>query len=196
LFVLDGLLMRRVRVGRRSACELLGPGDLVRPWDSDGEYDPLPTTVDWLALRTTRLAVLDTAFVVRIAPWPSISGRIVARIARRARYLVLTQAVTHLPRASDRLLILFWLLAERWGTMARDGVHVTLPVTHEVLAMLVGARRPTVTLALQRLAQAGFVIRESRHRWLLTNQAVERLSQPERLGSGDQSDTLTTEAGV
>jgi CRP-like cAMP-binding protein len=183
LFILSGVLLRRVQVGRRSACELLGPGDLIRPWDTDGNYDPLPTTVDWLALRTTRLAVLDHHFVLRIAPWPVISGRIVARIAQRARYLALTQAVTHLPRASDRLLVLFWLLAERWGKVTPEGVSLTLPVTHEVLSMLVGARRPTVTLALQRLSQADQLIREGRHRWLLTNRAIECLSQPESLSS-------------
>src|SRR5436305_13717678 len=102
LFVLDGLLVRRVTVSKRAACELFGPGDLIRPWDSDGEYDPLPISVDWLVLKPTRLAVLDTAFVLRIARWPGINSRIVSRVAQRARYLALTQAVTHLPRAHPR----------------------------------------------------------------------------------------------
>ncbi|MGZ4169482.1 MAG: hypothetical protein ACXVSA_22440, partial [Solirubrobacteraceae bacterium] len=115
LFVLDGLLMRRVEVGGRSACELFGPTDLIRPWDADGEYHPLPISVSWIVLEHTRLAVLDTAFALRIARWPTITSHIVRRVAQRARYLTLTQAVTHLPRAYVRLLILFWLLAERWG---------------------------------------------------------------------------------
>jgi CRP/FNR family transcriptional regulator, cyclic AMP receptor protein len=182
LFVLDGLLIRRVEVGKRSACELFGPTDLIRPWDTDGEYDPLPISVNWLVLKRTRLAVLDTAFVLRIARWPTITSRIVSRVAQRARYLTLTQAVTHLPRAYARLLILFWLLAERWGKVSTDGVYVTLPLTHEVLAMLIGAHRPTVTIALQRLTRAGFLIRERSDRWLLTNSAIETLEHPERLG--------------
>jgi CRP/FNR family transcriptional regulator, cyclic AMP receptor protein len=182
LFVLDGLLLRRVEVGKRSACELFGPSDLIRPWDTDGDYDPLPITVSWLVLKRTRLAVLDTAFMLRIARWPTISSRLVSRIAQRARYLTLTQAVTHLPRAYARLLILFWLLAERWGRVGTAGVYVTLPLTHEVLAMLIGAHRPTVTIALQRLTRAGFLIRERSDRWLLTNSAIETLAHPERLG--------------
>lgn len=113
LFVLEGLMIRRVRVGRRAACELFGPSDLIRPWDTDGEYEPLPISVDWLVLKRSRLAVLDTGFALRVAPWPSITSRIVSRVAQRGRYLALTQAVTHLPRAYARLLILFWLLAER-----------------------------------------------------------------------------------
>jgi hypothetical protein len=181
LFVLDGLLIRRVNVGKRSACELFGPTDLFRPWDTDGEYAPLPISVDWLVLKNTRLAVLDTAFVLRVARWPKIISQIVSRIAQRARYLALTQAVTHLPRAYARLLILFWLLAERWGRVSKDGVSVTLPLTHEVLAMLIGAHRPTVTIALQRLTRAGFLVRERTDRWLLTNAAIACLEHPESL---------------
>jgi CRP/FNR family cyclic AMP-dependent transcriptional regulator len=186
LFVLDGLLIRRVEVGRRPACELFGPTDLIRPWDTDGAYDPLPITVDWLVLKCTRLAVLDTSFALRVARWPTITSRIVSRVAQRARYLTLTHAVTHLPRAYVRLLILFWLLAERWGKVGTEGVYVTLPLTHEVLAMLIGAHRPTVTIALQRLTRAGFLIRETSDRWLLTNSAIEALEHPESMGlAGD-----------
>jgi CRP-like cAMP-binding protein len=182
LYVLDGLLLRRVEVGKRSACELFGPTDLIRPWDTDGEYDPLPIAVSWLVLKHSRLAVLDTAFLLRIARWPTITSRMVSRVAQRARYLTLTHAVTHLPRAYVRLLILFWLLAERWGTVGTDGVYVTLPLTHEVLAMLIGAHRPTVTIALQRLTRAGYLIRVSSDRWLLTNSAIETLEHPESMG--------------
>jgi CRP-like cAMP-binding protein len=134
-----------------------------------------------MALKPTQLAVLDAAFVLRTARWPAINGKIVSRVAARARYLALTQAVTHLHRARARVLILFWLLAERWGTVTPGGVQVDLPLTHEVLAMLVGAHRPTVTIALQRLARAGFLIRERSDRWLLTRHAVECLGHPDSL---------------
>ncbi len=139
-FQLDGLMLRRVHVGKRSACELFGPGDIVRPWDADGEYDPLPISLDWIVLRPTRLAVLDAAFALRTARWPAITGQLCGRIAQRARHLALTQAITHLPRAHPRLLMLFWILADRWGTVSAEGVRVTLPLTHETLAMLVGSR--------------------------------------------------------
>jgi len=181
LFIVHGLMIRRVTVGKRAACELFGPGDLIRPWDTDGEYAPLPITVDWKVLKPTRLAVLDTAFALRTARWPRITSRIVGRVAQRVRYLALTQAVTHLPRVYARLLILFWLLAERWGNVSADGVYITLPLTHEILAMLVGAHRPPVTIGLQRLSRAGLLTRASSDRWLLTNLAIQRLSEPQSL---------------
>lgn len=196
LFVVDGLLVRRVSVAGRTACEIFGTGDLTRPWDEDGEYEPLAITVDWLVLKPTRVALLDRSFALRVARWPSISARLLQRVASRARHLALTQAVTHLPRTHARLLLLFWLLAERWGTVSREGVVVRLPLTHQVLAMLVGSHRPTVTIALQKLTRAELLIRQSSHRWLLTNHAIESLREPESLSLIGGEDTPDEAEGM
>jgi hypothetical protein len=51
----------------------------------------------------------------------------------------------------------------------------------EVLGMLIRAQRPTVTIALQRLARAGLLVRERTDRWLLTNHAIGRVGHPESL---------------
>lgn len=187
LLLIEGLMIRLVTVGSRTACELFGPGDVIRPWDADGEYAPLPIDLAWRVPRRARLAVLDTRFAAQIAAFPTIVGTLMSRVATRARSLALSHAVSHLPRVDSRLLILFWLLAERWGTVSSDGIRITLPLTHEVLAVLVGVRRPTVTLALQRLARADLLVRESRDRWLLTQSAQQHLRQPESLMLVDAS---------
>jgi hypothetical protein len=181
LFVLDGLLVRRVRVAGRTSCELFGPGDLTRPWDEDGEYAPLAVNVDWLVLQPARVAILDDRFSLRVARWPSINATLVQRVAARARKLAIFQAVTHLPRTHARILLLFWLLAERWGAVSTAGVVVKLPLTHQVLAMLVGSHRPTVTLALQKLARRELLVRESSSRWLLTQKGIDCLAHPSSL---------------
>jgi DNA-binding transcriptional ArsR family regulator len=179
LLVLDGLLIRKVTVGKRSSCELFGPNDLVRPWDSDRDYRPLVVSTDVVVLRPVRMAILDSAFALRMAPWPSVTARLVSRVSGRARYLALTHAVGQLRRIDSRLLILFWLLAERWGKVGLDGVRIRLPLTHEVLAMLVGAHRPTVTLALARLNTLGLLTRERPDSWWLSNAAIESLGRPD-----------------
>jgi hypothetical protein len=175
LLVVDGLIVRRVAAGGRTTCEIIGAGDVLRPWDQDGDYDPLPVSVEWLVMQRAQLAVLDGVFARRIAPWPSITGELIGRVAVRARRLALSAAVTHLPRTHARLLLLFWLMAARWGRVTPDGIALSLPLTHQVLAMLVGSHRPTVTVALQRLAGDGLLLREAHNRWLLTNKAIDAL---------------------
>jgi CRP/FNR family transcriptional regulator, cyclic AMP receptor protein len=175
LFVADGILLRRVTVASRVACELFGRGDVLRPWDEQEPYEPLRVTVDWLVLEPALLAVLDDVFAQRVARWPCIAAQIMERIAGRARDLALAAAVTHLPRADERMLLLFWLLAQRWGAMTREGVLIKVPLTHELLATLIGSRRPTVTIAVQKLARDQLLIRHDKDRWLITAKAIQAL---------------------
>jgi CRP/FNR family transcriptional regulator, cyclic AMP receptor protein len=194
LFVVHGVMIRTVRVENRVACEVFGPGDLFRPWDADGEYAPMSVGLGWRVLRATRLAVLDADFARRVGRWPTILAELISRVARRARALALNHAASHLSNAETRLTILFWLLGERWGRVGPAGITVTLPLTHETLAMLVGVRRPSVTLALGRLSDAGMLERHASDRWLLTNRAVDALTREEQFPSdrdGASSDSGT-----
>src|SRR4051812_47873182 len=50
LLVLDGMLVRRVGIDDRVAAELLGPGDLLRPLEHDGELATLPFAATWKVL--------------------------------------------------------------------------------------------------------------------------------------------------
>ena len=43
LLVLEGLVVRRAGADGRYGAELLGPGDLLRPWEHDGEDTTLPS---------------------------------------------------------------------------------------------------------------------------------------------------------
>src|SRR5437763_1397840 len=59
LLILDGLLGRRVRVGRTVGTELLGVGDIIRPWDDAYPFELIPAALDWRVFSPTRMAVLD-----------------------------------------------------------------------------------------------------------------------------------------
>lgn len=181
LYVIEGVMLRLVHVGQRTACELFGPGDVIRPWDADGEYEPLAIGMAWRIPSPARLAVMDTRFAQCVGAWPTIVSALIQRVAIRGRSLALNQAINQFPRADARLLVTFWLLSERWGTVGRAGITVTLPLTHGVLAMIIGVQRPTVTLALRRLADADLLKRPSTGRWLLTSSAVDYLHNPESL---------------
>jgi CRP/FNR family transcriptional regulator, cyclic AMP receptor protein len=164
--VLSGLLIRRVGIGERIWAELLGPSDLLRPLEHDGEEVTLPFEAAWRVLEPLRLAALDRRWSFRMSPFPEIAVELTGRAMRRSRRLANTLAISHHPRLEERLLLLLWELADRYGTVRREGVYVPVPMTHEVLSQLAGARRPSVSGALARLADAGRLERAERG-WLL-----------------------------
>jgi CRP-like cAMP-binding protein len=157
LLILDGLLLRRVSVAGRVGAELLGPGDLVRPWQREDLGTTMPRAGAWRALIRSRLAVLDAEFAVRIAPYPEITSALFARAVGRSRHMAVNMAIVHHPRVWLRLHMLFWELADRWGKVSSDGVRVPLRLTHATLADLVAVRRPSVTKALGQLAERDLV---------------------------------------
>lgn len=166
LLVLDGLLVRDVEIERRHGAEVLGRGDLLRPWDGDGGDALLPITLSWRVLAPLRLAVLDERWALRMSPWPSVACQLTGRGILRARRLVAMLAIVQEPRLDLRLWTLLWELAERYGTVHVDGVHVDVPLTHEALAHLVSARRPSVSSAMGRLIERG-VVERRRATWIL-----------------------------
>ncbi|HEV3000895.1 MAG TPA: helix-turn-helix domain-containing protein [Solirubrobacteraceae bacterium] len=167
LLVLDGLVVRRVEAVDRVGVELLGAGDFVRPWDPHSELGSVPARIAWLAVTQTRVALVDDDVQHIVSRFPAVLRNLVGRAARRADALALSLAVAQLPRVDARLLVLFWHLADRFGSVERDGVVVSLPLSHATLAQLVFARRPTVTRALQDLAARGVLSRAPGGRWVL-----------------------------
>jgi CRP/FNR family transcriptional regulator, cyclic AMP receptor protein len=166
LLVVEGLMTRDISFAGRTTTELLGGGDLLRPWDQDATFDPLPIEIRWHALERTRLAVLDRHFASVVGRWPALVDAVVARAVKRSRSLAFQLAVSQVTRVDGRLLVLFWQLADRWGRVTPHGVLVPLELTHETLGKLVGARRPSVTTALGQLGTRGLIER-SADGWLL-----------------------------
>jgi hypothetical protein len=157
LLVLEGLLIRRVGIDGRFGAELLGEGDLLRPWQGEDDLPALTTTTGWSVITPTRVALLDEQFASQVGRYPELAGRLVGRAVRRSRMLAVNMAIVHQARVDTRLHMLFWHLADRWGKVRSDGTILPLRLTHTVLAELVAARRPTVTGALSDLAKRGLV---------------------------------------
>lgn len=176
LLVLDGLLARRVTIGSRTCAELLGPGDLLRPWVKAGPSDSVLTDVDWSVVATARIAVLDREFALRIAQWPEIIALLGDRILLRARWLAVHLAICHVVRVDARLRLVLWHFADRWGRVTPEGVVLPLRLTHRLLAMIVGARRPSVTTAATRLAEQDLVHRREDGSWLLKGESPRELA--------------------
>jgi CRP/FNR family cyclic AMP-dependent transcriptional regulator len=167
LLILEGVVAREVALGGGLSSELLGPGDLIRPWSADSAVDLLASEVRWNVLADTRVAILDGPFLNKLAAFPGVSAMLLERVEARSRRLALTQAIAHQTRVEDRLLSIFRLLAERWGRVGADGLVIPLCLSHRTLAELIGARRPTVSTAAAKLARLGALRRRDDGSWLL-----------------------------
>jgi CRP/FNR family transcriptional regulator, cyclic AMP receptor protein len=181
LLVLDGLLLRRVGVDGRFGAELLGQGDLLRPWQGESLSAALVRTTGWRVLEPVRLAVLDEAAARRLAAYPELTGRLVGRALERSRHLAINMAIIHQARVHVRLHMMFWHLAERWGRVRSEGIFLPLALTHAVLADLVAARRPTVTTGLAELYRQELV-RDLPRGWLLLGEPPGELLETRRAG--------------
>src|SRR3954453_10787265 len=187
LLVLDGVIARELVVADHVSPELLGPGDLVRPWQGTGSAGLLPVRAVWSVLSTVTLAVLDRRFAAEAARYPEITAALFDRLGERSLRLATTQAISQLTRVDRRLKALFWHLAERWGRGSGDGVVVPLALPHRILGQLVGARRPTVSTALSELAEREELIRRPDGSWLLRGDPPDAESLARKPGNPAQA---------
>lgn len=163
VLVLDGLLARHVIARQRSSVELVGAGDLVHLCDSDPDADAaMPLHTRWYVLVAARLAVIDEECVRCAAAVPVVLGELAARGGRRADSLALLLATAQVRDVAGRLLLVLWLLADRWGRRIPSGIALRLPLSQETLAALVSAKRTSVTAALKTLEVRGCVARPRR----------------------------------
>ena len=174
LLIVEGLIVRRVGVAGRFGAELLGDGDLMNPFHPHDMGTSLPRTGKWRVLQDARMAILDSEFVLRASRYPEVVSALLARALRRSRHIATNMAIVQQPRIDLRLHMLFWELADRWGIVRQDGVHVPLQLTHATLSDLVAARRPTVTKALGELAQRSAVVWTGND-WLLPGEPPDEL---------------------
>jgi Crp-like helix-turn-helix protein len=129
------------------------------------------------------LQSLTDAWVTAVPPsaWsrllsvPDAAARLVAGLeetllAQRESASALA-GIRHVDRVRRQLIE----LARDHGRVCRDGIRIDLPLTHDLLADMVGCARETATRAFDELQRAGFVARSGRFYRLLV--------PPESLGA-------------
>lgn len=167
LLVVDGVIARDVLLAAIACTELLGPGDLLRPTEAGADLESVPFQVGWSVIEPATIAVLDERFAAAASRWPPVVSRLVGRSIRQSQSSAMHLAITCLKGVDLRLHTLLWHLADRFGKVEPGGVVVPLRLTHQVLAKLVRATRPSVTVALGELRQRGVVLRREDGAWLL-----------------------------
>jgi hypothetical protein len=172
--------------------ELLGARDVLHP-PMSVERPSLGRATTLTAITHCSLAVLGPRFIRAAGRWPELLGAVGRRLEEQRERLAVQGLIAHLPRAEDRLLLQLWHLAARWGRVTASGVVISWELTHDLLAQLIGARRPTVTLAVRALEEDGCVYRAMDGGWLLTPLAearVRAISRPQSEDGGTLGELL------
>lgn len=167
LLVVDGLLIRTVTLVGRDCSEVVGPGDLLRPWDGTDLAASVACNSTWHVLQPVTFAILDADFAARIVRFPTITAQLLGRATRRCRALVEQASIANVRHAETRVLLALWQLADRWGRVTAAGVRVPVPLTHQLLGAITCLQRPTVSSAVGRLVEAGEISRTPQGDWLL-----------------------------
>src|SRR4029450_4264713 len=96
LLVLDGVISRELLVADQITAELLGPGDVVRPWQGSNRSALLPVDAVWSVLSTVTVAVLDRRFAGEVARYPEGTAALFDRLRERSPRRPTTQARSQL----------------------------------------------------------------------------------------------------
>lgn len=89
--LLRGLVTHEVMLAGRCSANLLGPGDLFRPWHSADT--PLPCDERWTATGGAAIAVLDERFVATARRWPSLSAVVHERLPEQLEVAAVRGAI-------------------------------------------------------------------------------------------------------
>jgi CRP/FNR family transcriptional regulator, cyclic AMP receptor protein len=176
LLMIEGKLVRHVYCGGLSAAELVGPGDLIRPHHAEQAVPQMQVESSWQVVEAARLAILDFDFAKQAESFPEITCALTGKLIERSRAQLIHRVIVQARRVSERVLKLLWYLANRWGSVSQHGATLQLHCTHTILAELVAATRPSVTLALQELESTGILSRDGSV-WFLHQPPARSLSR-------------------
>jgi CRP/FNR family cyclic AMP-dependent transcriptional regulator len=171
--IVHGLVAQRVRLAGQRSVTLAWEGDLISCWPTEPSW--LEHAPRWQVLEPTVVAELDAEFLQSVHGAPAVLVALTERMRRLQARASLSVAIAHLSRVEDRILTAMLLLAEERGRATVDGLVVRVPLTHERLGEIVGARRPTVSLALRDLDSSGLVRRGPDGQWIIAPAAIDAL---------------------
>jgi CRP/FNR family transcriptional regulator, cyclic AMP receptor protein len=140
-------------------CEA-GPGRIILP---PAEEEILSGLVE------SRLTALSPFVTGELMALPGAAQTLVEQLAaslgEKQENLSNFASARHIVRVRRKLL----QLARSYGRVARDGVRIDFPISHSLLAEMVGSSRETVTRAFDELQRTGFVARSGHSYRLLVS---------------------------
>lgn len=135
---------------------LLGPNTVFAQEDG---YDGLSTGATAVAMIDSTISIVDSEDLAGlIAESPDLAVAVVHGMNRRLTELQTLVEHLLLRDTAVRLVTSLYTLAKGFGRPTADGlVAITLPLTHQTLANMIGSNRVTVTRKLIELQRDGYV---------------------------------------
>jgi hypothetical protein len=179
--VQHGLLLRCGPLAGMTSGQLLGPGEIATTRPAPDAF--LSQETRWKVLSPASVTMESADEAARSPSWDRISRRLVRSLDEQLARASELIAIGHLQRVEDRVLGLMLHLAGRYGRVAADAIIVPIDLTHQTIGDLVGARRPTVSLALTSLAEAGLLTPHPQAGWSVSPTVPSRL-RPATIAAG------------
>jgi hypothetical protein len=132
---------------------LAGAGDVLPPLAAEQRLGGL--------IETVVIAVPDAA-CDRMLACPQAAGLLVHGLLEALRERQESMTNTTGGRHEERLRCTLYQLARAHGKVCRDGVEIALPITHDLLAQMIGCARETVTCTLARFRRDGLLSENGR----------------------------------
>ena len=173
LVVEDGFTVVRAaarHLGRSIITCEAGPGRVLLPPADDemlfGLTDSTLTPISQWALDQL-LALPGTAKVLH--------AELTVALAQKQEAIGNFANTHHIERVRRKLL----QLSRNYGRVVRDGIRIDFPISHSVLAEMVGSSRETVTRSIDALQRDGFVARDGHtYRLLVSPDTVASATRP------------------
>jgi CRP/FNR family transcriptional regulator len=112
------------------------------------------------ALTPTRITVVSTDHLSALLTLPRVAEGITDALIEAARQRQETIRNCAYVRHSERVVEKLVQLARTYGRVVPGGVRIDFPLTHQLLADMIGSARETVSLAISELVSNGFLDRQ------------------------------------
>lgn len=145
--------------GRESILRIFGPGDVF------GEIFLTIRARPFLATARTPCtvtAIPGNTFLRLLSTFPRVGLNFIGVLSRHLTAMALDRADSSHKWSLQRLARTLLKLSAAHGVEGEGGTTIALPLTHQILADMIGTSRETVTRHLGRLKRQGLVIQRDR----------------------------------
>ncbi len=145
--------------GQESILRVFGPGDV---------FGELLLTVPLRPFLARALAasvvtvIPGKTFLHLLSTFPRIGLNFICVLSRHLAEIALDRGQAGHKWSAERLVLTLSKLAAAHGVEEKAGTAITLPLTHQILADMIGASRETVTRHLRRLKRQRVVSQQGR----------------------------------